>query len=83
MYINCKTWFSYHYGTFSTKKLVEEAVRQGLSALALTNINGTPDVWKFVQLCREAKIKTIFGCEIRNNHSVCYLLLAKNEDGLM
>ncbi|MGV3508878.1 MAG: DNA polymerase III subunit alpha, partial [Sphingobacteriaceae bacterium] len=83
MYINCKTWFSYHYGTFSTNKLVEEAVRQGVSALALTNINGTPDVWKFVQLCREAKIKPILGCEIRNNHRFCYLLLAKNEDGLM
>lgn len=82
MYINCKTWFSYHYGTFSTEDLVKEAVQQGVSALTLTNINGTPDVWKFVKLCQKASIKPILGCEIRNNHRFCYLLLAKNEEGL-
>ena len=82
MYINCKTYFSYRYGTYSTKQLVEQAVEQGARTMALTNINGTPDAWEFVKLCREAKIKPIIGCEIRNEHRFCYILLAKNEAGL-
>lgn len=83
MYINCKTYFSYRYGTYSALELVKQAAEQGVRSLALTNINGTPDAWDFVKFCREAEIKPILGCEIRNDHSFCYILIAKNETGLM
>ncbi|EOR92900.1 DNA polymerase III alpha subunit [Arcticibacter svalbardensis MN12-7] len=82
MYLNCKTYFSYHYGTYSTEELVKQALSQQVRALALTNINGTPDVWEFVKLCREGNIKPLVGCEIRNDHRFSYILLAKNEVGL-
>ncbi len=37
MYLNCKTYFSFKYGTFSTEDLVKTAVDKGVTALALTN----------------------------------------------
>ncbi|MGJ1360927.1 DNA polymerase III subunit alpha [Sphingobacterium spiritivorum] len=82
MYLNCKTWFSYHYGTFSSKQLVEDARALDIHTLALTNINNTADSWDFVLKCREQGIKPILGTEIRNDNVFCYILLARNETGL-
>lgn len=83
MYVNCKTWFSYRYGTYKTRELIAQAQAMGISALALTNINGNPDAWDFVHYCREADIKPILGCEIHNDNRFCYLLIARNDQGLM
>jgi DNA polymerase III alpha subunit len=83
MYINCKTYFSYRYGTYSTEGLVKHAAELGLRSMALTNINGTPDAWDFVDFCRESGIKPILGTEIRNGNHYCYILLAKNNAGFM
>jgi DNA-directed DNA polymerase III PolC len=82
MYLNCKTFFSFRYCTFSTQELVESATERGVTALALTNINSTCDVWDFVKLCREAGIKPVAGVEIRNEDKLLYLLLAANNKGL-
>ena len=82
MYINCKTYFSFCYGTFTTKELVEAAVDKGVTALALTNINTTCDTWSFVKLCKEAGIKPIAGVEIRNSDKLQYILLAANNTGM-
>ena len=82
MYLNCKTYFSFRYGTFSTSQLVEEAVDAGVSALALTNINNTCDTWDFVDACRKHHIKPVTGAEIRNGDEFLYILLAKNNSGL-
>lgn len=82
MYINCKTYFSFRYGTISTPELVQMAVEQGVGALALTNINSTCDVWDFVQQCETAYIKPIAGAEIRNGDTLLYILIAANNQGL-
>lgn len=82
MYLNCKTVFSFCYGTLSTKQLVGLAVENGVNTLAITNINSTYDEWEFVKLCREQHIKPVLGVEIRNEHSLAYILLAKNNSGL-
>lgn len=82
MYLNCKTYFSFRYGTFSTKELVQAAVEKGVAALALTNINSTCDTWDFVKFCREAGIKPVTGVEIRNADTLLYILIAANNKGL-
>lgn len=82
MYLNCKTFFSFRYGTFSHKELVDAAVEHGVPALALTNINSTCDAWDFVQYCQENGVKPIIGVEIRNGDKLMYLLLAANSNGL-
>src|SRR5258708_4128585 len=82
MYLNCKTYYSFNFGTFSTKGLVEAAVDQGVTALALTNINNTCDAWEFVKCCKEAGVKPIAGTEIRNGDVLLYILVAANNMGL-
>ncbi len=81
MYLNCKTYYSFKYGTFSTEALVEEGVNQGVAALALTNINNTADAWPFVKHCRKVGIKPVLGAEIRNGDTLLYILLAANNSG--
>lgn len=84
MYLNCKTYFSFRYGTFSTKELVDTAVDKGIATLALTNINSTYDVWDFVKYAKEEGVKPIVGCEIRDMgyDKLLYILLAANNKGL-
>lgn len=82
MYLNCKTYFSFRYGTMSHKKLIAAAEERGVSSLALTNINSTCDLWDFVKDCKEAGIKPIAGAEIRNEDELLYILIAANNNGL-
>ena len=81
MYLNCKTYFSFQYGTYGTEELVKAAVELGVSALALTNINNTCDIWDFVDFCQQSQIKPVAGTEIRNESQFLYILLAKNNRG--
>ena len=81
MYLNCKTYFSFRYGTFGTEELVRQAAELGIEQIALTNINNTCDAWDFVDYCRQYGIKPILGAEIRNGSELCYILLAKNNRG--
>jgi DNA polymerase-3 subunit alpha len=91
MYLNCKTYFSYRYGTLGTEELVTLAAQNGANALALTNINNTSDVWDFVDFCTQQGIKPIAGVEIRNtlddttpgSEKLLYLLLARDNYGLL
>src|SRR6266536_4142136 len=81
MYLNCKTYFSFKYGTFSTEELVKTAAENGVHGLALTNINNTCNTWDFVDFCKEQHIKPVAGTEIRNESKFMYILLAKNSKG--
>jgi DNA-directed DNA polymerase III PolC len=83
MYLNCKTYFSYRYGTFSTGELVEEAADKGASSLALTNINNTSDWWDFYTLCRDRNIRPALGVEIRNGEEMLFILIARDKQGLL
>lgn len=82
MFLNCKTWFSFHYGTYKPEDLISDAQELGIDTLGLTNINSTVDCWDFVHKCQRAFIKPIIGTEVRNGDEFCYVLLAKNNEGL-
>ncbi|MEO9210326.1 MAG: PHP domain-containing protein, partial [Ginsengibacter sp.] len=82
MYLNCKTYYSFRYGTISTAELIAMAVDNGVSSLALTNINATCDIWDFVKQAEAAGIKPIAGTEIRNGDTLLYVLIAANNEGL-
>lgn len=81
MYLNCKSFFSLRYGTIDTRDLVRIARENGVTSLALTNINITSDTWNFVRECREYGIKPIVGLECRNGHTFKYILLARDMEG--
>lgn len=82
MYLNCKTYFSFRYGTMSHTQLIKAAADEGITSLALTNINNTCDTWDFVQACMQEGIKPVAGAEIRNEDEFLYILLAANNNGL-
>src|SRR5215212_9666589 len=83
MYLNCKTNFSFRFGTFKTEELVTEAETLGVKVMAITNINNTCDVWDFIDNCNQHGIKPVAGAEIRNGSTFLYVLLAKNNRGLL
>jgi error-prone DNA polymerase len=81
MYLNCKSYFSFRWGTFGTEELVKAGAETGATVMALTNINNTCDAWDFVQFCQQQGIKPITGAEIRNGDKLLYILLAANNRG--
>src|SRR6476659_1107764 len=81
MYLNCKTFFSFLYGTYRTEELVKAAVENGVTTMALTNINNTCDMWDFVDFCKEQHIRPVAGAEIRNGTELLYIVLAKTNTG--
>jgi DNA-directed DNA polymerase III PolC len=82
MYLNCKTYYSLRYGTFSTGELIKTAVEKGITSLALTNINSTSDAWEFLKHAKDAGIKPVIGAEIRNGDKLLFILIAANNRGL-
>ena len=82
MYLNCHSYYSLRYGTLSPEQLVAEAVLRGIKTLALTDIHRASGVFDFVQACRDAGIKPVVGMEFRNNHTLMYLCLARNAQGM-
>ncbi len=79
MYVNCRTFYSFQYGTFTTRELVEKAVENGVTALALTNINSTCDAWEAVIDSTE-KLMTMLSGEIKSIEKNIHDLIETNKD---
>lgn len=81
MYLNCHSYFSLCYGTLSVERLVEEAAKRGIRAMALTDINNSTGILDFVQECTRAGIKPLAGIEFRNGQQPLYVGIARNNEG--
>lgn len=81
MYINCHTWFSMRFGTFSEVELLQMAQQKGLSCLALTDINNTSACLNFIRRSAEMGIRPIVGIDFRNGAQQQFVGLAKNNQG--
>jgi error-prone DNA polymerase len=62
--LHCHSHFSFLDGASHPEELVEEAVRLGLSALALTDHNGFYGVVRFAEAARAHGLPTVFGTEL-------------------
>ena len=62
--LHCRSNFSFLYGASHPEQLVESAVHNQLSALALTDRNGLYGVVKFAQASRTFGLPTLFGAEL-------------------
>ena len=82
MYLNCHSYYSLHYGTLSIAELLGLAARNGVRAIALTDINTTMGIPEFVKEALLKGIKPIAGCEFRNDDELLYFALAQNREGL-
>ncbi|MDD4645374.1 MAG: PHP domain-containing protein [Bacteroidales bacterium] len=82
MFLNCHSYFSLRYGTLPIDDLVEEALKIGVTALALTDINNSSGVPDFIKTCRKAGIKPITGIEFREDDRLLYVGIARNREGM-
>ena len=62
--LHCHSHFSFLDGASSPDELVAEAVRLGLTALALTDHDGFYGVVRFAEAAREHGLPTVFGSEL-------------------
>ncbi|WP_108805280.1 DNA polymerase III subunit alpha [Aquimarina sp. Aq107] len=81
MYLNCHSYYSLRFGTFSEITLLELAKENKVDAIALTDINNTSACLNFIRKAKEYKIKPIVGIDFRNNHQQLYVGIAKNNEG--
>lgn len=63
------------------ERLVEEAARLGIEALALTDINNSMGMVDFVKACHAKGIRSIAGIEYRNGDCFLYAGIARNPNG--
>lgn len=81
MFLNCHSWFSFHYGTLSIEKLLEEAQRLGVRKLVLTDINNTSGALDFIRLAPKYGVEPVVGIEFRQGDDVRFIGIAKNNEG--
>lgn len=81
MLLNCHTYYSFKYGTYSVNELMDEVKKHGYSAFALTDINNTSAVIDAVRIAQENGLKVIPGIDFRNGVRQCYVGIAMNNDG--
>ena len=82
MYLNCHSFHSLRYGTIPIEVLIQLAVKCGVTAMALTDINTVTGIYDFIKGCEAVGIKPIVGMEFRSGHQLRYIGLAKNANGL-
>ena len=81
MYLNCHSYYSLRYGTFSEVALLELAREHELTRLALTDINNTSACLNFVRRAPDFGIQPILGIDFRNGVEACFVGIAKNNQG--
>jgi len=81
--LNCHTYYSLRFGTFSEKDLLQLAQKNHITQLALTDINNTSAALNFVRLAPEYDIKPVLGIDFRNGVDQCFVGIAKNNEGYL
>ena len=81
MYINTHSYYSLKYGTLSVKNVVELGRQQGLSAMALTDINNTSGCIDFSREAEKAGIKPVIGIDFRKGTDCYFIGLARSMEG--
>ncbi len=81
MYLNCHTWYSLRYGTFSVEDLCRLAQSKGAINLALTDINNTSGCLEFLKLAPGYGIHPLVGIDFRNGARQQYVGIARNNNG--
>lgn len=81
LYLNCHTWFSLRYGTFSVERLIELARANEAEFIAVTDINNTSACLSFIQLAENCDFQYSVGVDFRNGAQQQYVGIAKNNKG--
>ncbi len=83
MYLNCHTYYSLRFGTFSEVDLLQLAQQNHVTQLVLTDINNTSAGLNFVRKAPEFGVKPILGIDFRNGTQSCFIGIAQNNKGYL
>ncbi|MCL4115397.1 UNVERIFIED_CONTAM: hypothetical protein GTU68_027841, partial [Idotea baltica] len=83
LYLNCHTYYSLRYGTFSEIELLRLAQENHVTQLVLTDINNTSAALNFVRKAPEYSVNPILGIDFRNGVDQCFVGVAKNNNGYL
>lgn len=81
MLLNCHTYYSFGYGTYSPEELMDAVLAHGYPSFALTDINNTSACLDTIRLCRDKGLKVVVGIDYRNEVQQQYIGLAINNQG--
>lgn len=80
--LNIHSKYSLKYGLENPENIVDWAIDNGYTRLALTDINNTSGHMRFIQYAQDKDFNPVVGIDIRNEGTCCYVLLAQNNRGL-
>ena len=83
MYLNCHTYYSLRFGTFSEEELLRLAQKNHVTQLVLTDINNTSAGLNFVRLAPKYGVRPMLGIDFRNGVNQCFVGIAKNNEGYL
>lgn len=81
MYLNCHTYYSLRYGTFSVEDLCRLAEENGVREFAVTDINNTSACLEFIRITKDTGVKALVGIDFRNGVDQQYVGIARNNEG--
>lgn len=81
MLLNLHSYYSLRFGTLSLQDLVSGMLAGGYDTAVLTDINNSSGSLDFIKLGRTAGLNLLAGMEFRNGDQLCFVAIAKNEQG--
>ncbi|RLA94573.1 MAG: hypothetical protein DRG25_02215 [Deltaproteobacteria bacterium] len=81
VHLRVRSGYSFLFGAFTLKALLEKVKELGMDSIALTDRNGLYGAVKFYQLCRKEGIKPVIGMEAPFEDGSLIVLLAKDFSG--
>lgn len=83
MLLNCHTYYSFCYGTYSIKELLNAVWKNGYDCFVLSDINNTSACLDTIRLTQQKGnlVRPIAGIDFRNGISQQYVGIARNNEG--
>ncbi len=81
MLLNCHTYYSFCYGTFSVEELLDEVYKNGYTTFVLTDINNTSACIDTIRIAKEKGMKPVLGIDFRSQAQQLYVGIAQNNEG--
>ena len=81
MFLNCHSYFSLNYGIMSVEELLQAAKENGVTHLALTDINNTSGIIDFMRFAPKYGIHPQVGIDFRKNTEQLFIGIASNLEG--
>ncbi len=81
MLLNCHTYYSFCYGTFSKEELLDAVLQNGYSSFVLSDINNTSACIDMAREAGDRGLKPILGIDFRNGVRQQYVGIAINNEG--